>query len=150
MAWGWAAAGQLGLGQCLQGSHTVLHPTPVSFSLAASSSTIFLPAPALFFHACHVCFLLDFRSLGCIYCPLSQAIVPLLLVTDRRRLIISGQISVTLCPGRSMIYLHGLFCLHKLVCVCTTFAPQISVWVASSRTHRLNCHLGVCPPSPSR
>ncbi|DBA88888.1 hypothetical protein WJX79_001006 [Trebouxia sp. C0005] len=29
MAWGWAAAGQLGLGQCHQGSHTVVHPTPI-------------------------------------------------------------------------------------------------------------------------
>lgn len=84
MAWGWAAAGQLGLGQCHQGSNTVLHPTPVSFSLSASSSSpfpflppLFLPPPPLFFNAYHVCFFLDFRSWGCINCPSCQAVVPL-------------------------------------------------------------------------
>lgn len=30
VAWGWAAAGQLGLGHSYQGSHTVVHPTQVS------------------------------------------------------------------------------------------------------------------------
>ena len=29
VAWGWAAAGQLGLGHSHQGSHTVVHPTQV-------------------------------------------------------------------------------------------------------------------------
>lgn len=30
VAWGWAAAGQLGLGRSHQGDHTVVHPTQVS------------------------------------------------------------------------------------------------------------------------
>lgn len=65
MAWGWAAAGQLGLGHCHQGSHTVLHPTPVSFSLYSSSSS-----PRLQGISCIL-----FQELGLHIRPLSQAIV---------------------------------------------------------------------------
>lgn len=67
MAWGWAAAGQLGLGQCHQGSHTVVHPTPVSFFLSSSSSSPLLQ--------CIPC--VPFQELGLRICPLSQAIVRL-------------------------------------------------------------------------
>ncbi len=85
MAWGWAAAGQLGLGQCHQGSHTVLHPTPVSVSLYSSSSSPLLQ--------CISCVL--FQELGLHVRPLSQLVdllemrktdsfkvLPLMLVTD--------------------------------------------------------------------
>ena len=84
MAWGWAAAGQLGLGQCHQGSHTVLHPTPVSFSLSESSSSPFSSSSSPFSSSSSPllqrisCVLFpDYSSWGCIYCPLSQAIVSL-------------------------------------------------------------------------
>ncbi|KAL3146508.1 hypothetical protein ABBQ32_000759 [Trebouxia sp. C0010 RCD-2024] len=43
VAWGWAAAGQLGLGQSHQGSHTVVHPTQI-FGLPENSNAMIAAA----------------------------------------------------------------------------------------------------------
>lgn len=116
MAWGWAAAGQLGLGQCHQGSHTVLHPTPVSLSLFSSSSS-----PRL---QCTSCVL--FGELGLHICPLSQAIVPL-ASGHRPQTPHYPWANVGEFVALTQYHLLAWTFLHVSVCICTTFAPQTCI-----------------------